>query len=52
MEPLKKSADPKYYGIVQACQRIVKEEGFRALWKGHTPAQVLSIAYGVAQVRL
>ncbi|GFO04237.1 mitochondrial thiamine pyrophosphate carrier-like [Plakobranchus ocellatus] len=49
VEPLKRTAGPKYYGIFQACRRIVGEEGLRALWKGHTPAQILSIAYGVAQ---
>lgn len=49
VEPLTKSADPKYYGNLQACRRIIEEEGVRALWKGHVPAQILSIAYGVAQ---
>ena len=50
VEPLNKAADPKYYGIFQASRRIIEEEGFKALWKGHIPAQILSIAYGVAQV--
>ncbi|CAL1530849.1 unnamed protein product [Lymnaea stagnalis] len=49
VEPLKKTPTSKYYGIFQAVSCIIKEEGVTALWKGHVPAQVLSVVYGVAQ---
>ncbi|XP_012945487.1 mitochondrial thiamine pyrophosphate carrier [Aplysia californica] len=49
VEPLTKSQSSKYQGITQAVSSIVKEEGVKALWKGHIPAQVLSILYGVVQ---
>jgi solute carrier family 25 thiamine pyrophosphate transporter 19 len=51
VEPLNHSCkDAKYWGVAQAAHNIVKEEGVQALWKGHVPAQVLSIVYGVVQV--
>lgn len=36
----------KYQGLRQALSLMIKEEGPTALWKGHVPAQALSILYG------
>ncbi|XP_060559610.1 mitochondrial thiamine pyrophosphate carrier-like [Ruditapes philippinarum] len=50
IEPISKSSSSsKYNGLYQAFRCIVKEESYRALWKGHIPAQVLSVGYGIVQ---
>ncbi|KAL9988345.1 hypothetical protein ACROYT_G002780 [Oculina patagonica] len=45
----KQTITGKYSGIWQAFKLIYKEEGYAALWKGHVPAQVLSMVYGYVQ---
>ena len=39
----------KYRFLIQALCRIVREEGAYALWKGHVPAQALSVIFGSVQ---
>ncbi|XP_023648971.1 mitochondrial thiamine pyrophosphate carrier isoform X1 [Paramormyrops kingsleyae] len=43
------SKQGKYWGLWQASCRILSEEGTTAFWKGHVPAQLLSICYGAVQ---
>ncbi|XP_008286271.1 mitochondrial thiamine pyrophosphate carrier isoform X1 [Stegastes partitus] len=42
-------SEGKYWGLFQACRCIRSEEGLSAFWKGHIPAQLLSICYGAVQ---
>ena len=50
MSPVTRTSGSKYYGVYQALSQIVREEGPAALWKGHVPAQILSVLYGTVQV--
>lgn len=49
LEPIKKNSGAKYTSTTQTLILIFKEEGIRGLWKGHVPAQILSIIYGFGQ---
>ncbi|XP_076451957.1 mitochondrial thiamine pyrophosphate carrier-like [Babylonia areolata] len=49
IEPIAKGPNSKYSGLFQATGSILREEGWQAFWKGHVPAQMLSIVYGMAQ---
>jgi solute carrier family 25 thiamine pyrophosphate transporter 19 len=49
LEPIKKGSLAKYTSISGAFQKIPREEGFRALWKGLIPAQLLSVVFNTSQ---
>ena len=42
------------YAALNKCVRhsISREEGLAALWKGHLPAQLLSVTYGFVRCQL
>jgi solute carrier family 25 thiamine pyrophosphate transporter 19 len=48
-EPMKGQKRGKYSGVIQSIRVIVSEEGIKAFWKGHVPAQGLSAVYGLVQ---
>lgn len=48
-EPIRGKNSGKYKGVVQSVRLISTEEGLRAFWKGHLPAQGLSAIYGIVQ---
>nr|CAD2189017.1 unnamed protein product [Meloidogyne enterolobii] len=49
-EPLYGDNRGKYSGRMLKTMRMIwKEEGFKALWRGHIPGQALSVTYGVIQ---
>ena len=39
----------KYRGTLNSMRKVAIEEGVTALWKGHVPAQALSLLYGLFQ---
>ncbi|KAG7157824.1 mitochondrial thiamine pyrophosphate carrier-like [Homarus americanus] len=49
VEPTAKRGGGLYHGVLQSAAKIVHNEGLAALWKGHVPAQALSITFGMAQ---
>lgn len=49
VEPIKANAQSKYHGMWQCTHTILREEGPTALWKGHVPAQALSVVFGAVQ---
>lgn len=49
VEPISHKAVSKYRSIFQAVYLISQEEGIKAFWKGHIPAQWLSVTYGIVQ---
>ncbi|XP_065918241.1 mitochondrial thiamine pyrophosphate carrier-like [Dysidea avara] len=49
LEPIKNVSQSKYKGVWQAVKTILVEERITAFWKGHIPAQTLSVLYGAIQ---
>lgn len=49
VEPIQELPNSKYQTVIQATKIIFKEERLKAFWKGHVPAQYLSVSYGLTQ---
>lgn len=50
LEPIRRTSQTsKYRGMYHCVKTMVAEETFRSLWKGHVPAQVLSVLYASVQ---
>ncbi|KAF6768758.1 hypothetical protein AHF37_09281 [Paragonimus kellicotti] len=45
VEPIKRRSGSYYRSLPQAFERILKEEGLTAFWKGHVPGQLLSMTF-------
>lgn len=49
VEPVASVAGARYTGTLQTIFSIFRDEGVPGLWKGHIPAQWLSVFYGLGQ---
>ncbi|KAK7080544.1 hypothetical protein SK128_005576 [Halocaridina rubra] len=49
VEPTWRRGGGLYHGVLQSTLKIIQNEGLFGLWKGHVPAQLLSISYGIGQ---
>lgn len=49
VEPIAAISGARYRGTWQTLFAIFQDEGIHGLWKGHIPAQLLSVFYGVGQ---
>lgn len=49
VEPVSHMAGARYSGTWQTLFAIFRDEGLHGLWKGHIPAQLLSVFYGLGQ---
>jgi solute carrier family 25 thiamine pyrophosphate transporter 19 len=49
IEPVANVAGARYTGTIQTLIAIFRDEGVCGLWKGHIPAQLLSVFYGLGQ---
>lgn len=49
VEPVANVVGARYTGTLQTLFAIFRDEGYHGLWKGHIPAQMLSVFYGLGQ---
>jgi solute carrier family 25 thiamine pyrophosphate transporter 19 len=49
VEPVANVVGARYTGTFQTLFAIFRDEGYCGLWKGHIPAQLLSVFYGLGQ---